>query len=411
MKQYLLIIDIIDEVLLGKSLGKVFKNKIQNVNDLNIGKIKDISYGVIRYYEQLNIIFNQLVAQSRCKNKIFILIIIGIYELRYTKKEAYSIINFLVEISSLLDKNISTKKFVNGVLRNYTRKINTIEDNLANDPRFKYSIKDWWINKIKSDYPLDYISILESFNQIPKICLRVNPKKISQADYIQILLENNINYNLYDKKIVLTNNIALGQIPLLEEGYVSIQNIGAQKLLEFFSLENAKVLDACCAPGGKMCQLLENYDVDITGIDIDKERLNTVTQNLKRLGLNAYTRVGNASDLKWWDNKEYDFIIADVPCSASGTIKKNPDIKINRTANELENIAHLQRAIVNNLFKTLKLGGRLLYITCSIFKQENEDNTRYFTQHNSNSKIIKELKILPNEYSDGFYYCLIEKIS
>jgi 16S rRNA (cytosine967-C5)-methyltransferase len=412
MKQYLLSVDIIDKVLLGESLSSVFKNKLANANNLNIGKIKDISHGVIRYYQQLNIIFNQLVTENRCSKKIFIVVLIGIYELRYSKKEAHSIINFLVELSYTIDKNINIKKFVNAVLRNYIRKVSLIDKKFNDKLEFKYSIKDWWINRIKLDYPLQFQIILEQFNKIPKICLRVNNRKISQVEYISELEKNGIKYQNYDGKLVLTNNVSASQIPLLEDGYVSIQNVGAQKLLDFFTFENnMQVLDACCAPGSKLCQLLENYDIDVTGLDINQERITKVKQNLIRLGLNANIVVGDASNLKWWDGNKYDFIIADVPCSASGTIKKNPDIKINRTIEEIDKISQLQQKILTNLFKLLKVGGRLVYITCSIFKQENEDNILYFTQNNVNTKIIKELKILPDDYSDGFYYCLLEKTS
>ena len=146
-------------------------------------------------------------------------------------------------------------------------------------------------------------------------------------------------------------------------------------------------------------------------MDIDETRLAKVQQNIQRLGLSAKLITGDATSSHWWDNKPFDFIIADVPCTASGTLKRNPDIKLHRQQSDIDKFVKTQRKIVTNLWQTLKPGGKLIYITCSIFKEENHDNIEFFKQELNMIKVVRELNILPTEYADGFYYCVIEKIN
>lgn len=409
--EYSISIQIIVDVIAGKSLNDAFNNSIINDESINISKIKDITSGVIRYYKSLVILLNRLVSKTITDKKIETTILIGLYEINHTNKPHYAIVDYLVNLSYKLTKNSKIKNFVNAVLRNYLRKKDQLHNILADNIEFKYSIDKWWIDKLSKDYPDSYEKILKANNYIPKICLRVNNKKISLTEYKKFLDLNEIPYTVIDDRLVLEKNIKINNLPYFAEGFVSVQNISAQKLLEIIDIgRNAKILDACCAPGGKMCQILENFSVDITGIDIEKNRLDKAQQNLDRLSLNAILIEGDASKLDWWDKKHFNIVIADVPCSASGTIKKNPDIKLHRKLNDIKKLVKQQREIVVNLLNVLKVGDKMLYITCSIFSDENEKNMRYLTENYKNIKIIKELHILPDEYYDGFYYCLLEKI-
>lgn len=326
------------------------------------------------------------------------------------KKPQFAIGNDLVSFTYSITNNIKLKNFVNAVIRNYLRELEYFEKKVKNNIEYKYNFPIWWIEKIKKDYPKNYNEILSNSNIIPRLGLRVNTKKIKIDDYLQLLKDNNLSFKIIDNKIVLNNNLNVQQIPLFNEGVVSIQDISAQKLIDIIEFkENSYILDACSAPGGKACQILENNTVQLLALDINSDRLKKVEQNFVRLNLLAKIIQGDASNIKWWNGKLFDIIIADVPCSASGTIKRNPDIKLHRQLTDINNFVVTQQKIVLNLWQTLKVSGKLVYITCSIFKEENQQNIEYLIKKINNAKIIKELAILPTEYVDGFYYCVLQK--
>lgn len=410
MNEYIVILDIVFEVLNGKNLNKIFNSKINK--DLNISRVKDICYGIFRNYYILKNIIDKLVTK-KSDQKIECLLLIGLYEFKFTKKPHFAITNEIVELSFKIYKNQKIKNFINAVLRNYLRNSLEVENSLLSNNEYVLNFPNVIANKLKNDYPNDYQNIIINLNKKPKLGLRVNTNKISITDYLKILESNNLEYKLIDNKIVLNDYIAINEIPLFKDGLVSIQDIGAQKITELINLNLINnALDACSAPGGKLCQILElKNNINIVGLDIDQDRLNKVRENLERLKLKAKLLVGDASNCNWWDGNLFDLVIADVPCSASGTIKRNPDIKIHRQLNDIESFVTTQMEIIINLWKTLNVGGILVYITCSIFKEENKENIKYLTKKLNNVKIVNELILLPTEYSDGFYYCILEKVS
>lgn len=413
MNEYLIIIETLTNVLHGRNLSETFAININAVTQtMNISKIKDICYGLLRnYYIEKNII-DYLVPKKVSEEKIFIVLLIAIYEIEYTKKPEFAITNELVSLSYTLTKDAKLKNFVNAVIRSYIRNKEQIKQRLSKNQEYKYNFPSWLINKLKQTYPKSYLNIIANSNQKPKISLRVNLSKITFSDYIKQLHNNSIEFELINNKIVLTHSLSVDNIPLFNQGYVSIQDISAQKLIDLIQLKNGEyILDACCAPGGKTCQILENYQVELVGLDIDATRLAKVQQNLTRLSLSAKLIHANAENLAWWDGGQFDTIIADVPCSASGTLKRNPDIKLHRQLADIANFVATQRKIVLNLWQTLKSGGTLVYITCSIFKEENQNNIQFFMQELKEIKLIKELTIFPTDSADGFYYCILQKLN
>ena len=275
-----------------------------------------------------------------------------------------------------------------------------------------YNLPEWLITKIKQQYKNQALDIFKSLMLNPSFGVRVNPLKISQADYLKLLDSNNIQYNLIDNKLVLADALNINQLPLFNDGGVSIQDIAAQYLVDLLNKNNVSinnVLDACAAPGGKTCQLLENYKCKLNALEINKPRLKRIEENLTRLKLSAKIIYGNAENKKWWNSVKYDFILADVPCSAIGTIKRNPDIKITRQEEDLLNFIATQRKITINLWDMLVDGGYMVYSTCSILNEENEQNIDYFTTTLSNFKLIDIIKILPTQNNDGLFYALIKK--
>jgi 16S rRNA (cytosine967-C5)-methyltransferase len=411
MDEYLVIYKILLSVFSGKNLGEEFNKNIKENKELNISKIKDTSSGVLRYYFILDKILGKLY-KLKPDNNILVILFIAIYEIKYTKKPQYAISNECVNLVYRLTNNIKIKNFVNAIIRNFLRSQKEIESELKNNLEYSYNFPLWLIDKIKINNPDKYEEIIKNLNSKSKLSLRINIKKTSLDKYCQVLKDNNILYNIKDETIILYKNIKIENIPLFKEGFVSIQDINAQKLNKILEFQdNSYVLDACAAPGGKTCQILENNNVKLLAIDIDKTRIKKIEQNLERLDLDATVICGDASKTNWWNSHKFDTIIADLPCSATGTIKKNPDIKINRRDTDIKNFVEKQRKIILNLWNILKDDGCLVYITCSIIPEENQDNIKYLLDKLKNAKQIKELKILPDEYGDGFYYCLLKKVT
>ena len=426
MIDYKIILNILVQVIAGKNLTEQFNLNLKNYHndvisncnsyDYNIGKIKDISYGVIRYYYEIKLILDYLIKHEVKNIEIQLILFIAIYEIKYTKKPHFAIANDLVNLTYNITKQEKIKNFINAIIRNYLRNDIEIKNKLNNNIEYTLNFPLWWIKKIKQDYKLQYIEILNNLNLKPKYAIRVNARKMNILEYINILKSNNVEYSIFKDKIILESIGNVDLIPLFNEGVVSVQDVSAQKLIELIPiLKHSYILDACCAPGGKMAQILEQYDVDdikLLGIDLSKDRLIKAKETLNRLGLNSSNvvlKVADASKLNWWDLKEFDVIIADVPCSASGTVKKNPDIKLHRKLEYINNFVITQREIIINLWNTLKNGGTLVYITCSIFKEENRQNINYLKTKLNNFNIVKDLELLPTEYSDGFYYCIVQK--
>lgn len=407
MEIYLSILNILLEVYAGKNLNEVL---IRYNNKDNFPKIKNITYGILRNYYSINYSIDKLVKHSNLQSRI--LLQIGIFELKYSKKPEYAVINDLVNFSFDLTENEKIKNFINGVLREYLRQVELLDLDIQKDYSLKYNIPDWIITKLKKQSKENYLQILNGFNHHPAFGLRVNKRKINQDEYLLKLDEANLEYKLIQNKICLVKPINITALPLFNDGFISIQDIAAQSSIEILAKHQVPakyVLDACAAPGGKTCQLLENINCKVVALDIDETRLNKVSDNLKRLNLVAELKLGNAMNKLWWNKKLFDLIIADVPCTASGTLKRNPDIKINRRESDIINFVETQRNIVINLWDMLDTNGFMLYITCSIFKEENQDNIEWFKSNLNDFELIEQFQIIPTEYNDSLFYALIKK--
>lgn len=404
MNNYELIIEILNNVYSGKNLTDEINKYKSNIN---ISRIKYIVYGVIRNYYSIDFCIHKIVKHVSKTNKIIIQI--GIYELNNSNKPHYAVVNTLVEI---LD-NGKEKKFINWVLREYQRQKENLSILIIKDYSLKYNIPNWMIDLLKKQYKNNYLKFLDGLNYHPAFGLRVNYIKKSLDEYIEILKQSNIKYIINeDNKICLEKSLDIKDVPLFLDGVSSIQDVAAQYTVNLLTKNNitpVKVLDACAAPGGKTCQILENYNCSLTAMDISSHRLERIKQNLQRLELKAKIIIGDAFNLDWWDKSKFDLIIADVPCSASGTIKRNPDIKINRSYDDVIKFTVSQRKIVLNLWNCLEDNGYLLYITCSIFRDENQDNIAWFKDNIKGFKLIDELQIIPTEYNDSLYYALVQK--
>ena len=264
--------------------------------------------------------------------------------------------------------------------------------------------------------------VFASSLQHPNLALRVNTRRISLEQYLKTLEQQKVSWRRPENitanaAVILNEPVSVHQIPGFFDGLVSVQDVGAQTTATRLDLQPGhKVLDACSAPGGKACHILELEDVHLTALDKDATRLLRVEENLSRLDLTAKTQVADATKIEsWWDAEAYDRVLLDAPCSASGVVRRHPDVKWLRREKDIDSFVRQQRALLSATWKVLAKGGKLLYTTCSIFPEENEKQVQWFLNGQSDAKIDPEYEahnghlILPNDSHDGFFHALFEK--
>lgn len=384
---------------------------------------KELCYGVCRQYFILEEIANKLVEKKIKKIEIWLAILIGIYQLKYLKKPDYAVVTESVKALEKL-KATWAKGLINAVLRNYCRLQNSPKLIPAND---NFNHPQWLIEKLKKNYPKDWQNILKANDLHPPMSLRVNQKLQDNDAYLEKLKNLKIDAKkLQFSGIEVLKPCKVNDLPGFQQGEVSVQDEAAQLAASLLDLKkNLRVLDACAAPGSKLCHILETEDnlEECFGIDIEKTRLDKIRENLNRLNLNAKLIAGDSTKPKdWWDQKLFDRILLDAPCSATGVIRRHPDIKLLRTPKDIQNAQVMQKLLLNSLWPLLKPGGLFLYATCSILPEENEEQIKNFISKNKDCKVVnKEIvwgrptghgwQILPGDYNmDGFFYSLLIKI-
>ena len=414
---------IVEQVLLGKNLDKSFDVILKKYNNSeidNLSQIKDMVYGAIRDLGKSNFYINKLVKnkiENRCLEG---LLHIALFQITHERSNNFTLVNEAVDAAKKIDHKKSA--FINAVLRNFLRKKDALQKELNEDESAVYSYPNWWIQKVKNQYPKNWKDILTIGNQRPPLALRINLKKIGVNEYSAILDKHEINHTLVGGECLIIN-IPLGvdKIPGFSEGKVSVQDFGAQLAAHLIDLKKGhKVLDACSAPGGKACHMLELNSIELLAIESDKKRTNKIQENVDRQGLKA--KILNekiSSQNKWWDKECFDRILLDVPCSASGIVRRHVDIKWLRRINDFKNFGENQQSLLRSVWPMLKENGKLLYVTCSIFEEENRDVIEKFKQDAGN---VSELsinfpsnvthinnQILPSENHDGLFYALLQK--
>ena len=401
---------IIQEVVQGKNIEKLFNQYIGKNH--NISLVKDIVYGSIRDIYLNEYFLNKLISVELKNLDIKYLLLNAFYQLSNQSIKSFTIVNENVKAAKLINNKFSG--LVNGVLRNFLRKKPEFQDPF--ELRLKYSYPEWWVEKLKNQYPQDYEAILKIGNTRAPIFLRVNVKKITHTDYINQLEKNNIKYELIlDKNYIQINeSINVQNLPGFVEGLIYIQDPAAQLAINFLDLKNdLKILDLCAAPGGKATHILERFNVLLDCYDINEERLSLIRDNLNRLGLQANI----LSQLK--TSHQYDRILIDAPCSGSGVVRRNVDIKIMRREEDIKKFQKQQMQLLEQGWSHLKKNGKLLYITCSIFNDENEDVIRLFFKKHTDVTLEKthipkdfsfiDSQLIPNSNHDGLFFQLLTK--
>ncbi len=418
----------VNQVLSGSNLTlalpKAMK-KFKEVSPQQRGGAMDLSYGTLRFYGEVDAYLKQLLEKPLSDEGIRCLLLVAIYQLLHDKADSFTVVNQAVNAAGYA-KPRWAKGLVNGVLRNFLRKQEALTDKIKNLEVAKYSYPQWWINKLKKDYPKHWQAILAVGNMHPPMTLRVNTKKISMADYLDSLKAHEIlAEQVGEQAVILDVPMSVEKVPLFTEGLVSIQDYGAQLVAPLLDAQaNMRVLDACAAPGGKTGHILELADVKLTAIDREETRIARIESNMQRLNLQATLKVGDAAKPdSWWDGKLYDRILADVPCTASGIVRRHVDIKWLRREADIASFTQQQTEILQSLWHLLSKGGKLLYVTCSIFFEENQQQIDHFIQKNadatqlpilltnsSREKInISDGQLNPSNIHDGFFYALLQK--
>lgn len=384
------------------------------------GAIQDLTYGALRYYGQLDALLSLLLDKPLHDLKLRYLLLVSLYQLQYSKAPSYAIVDHAVSTARFLSDKRGAPSLINAVLRNFIRKDSALQEQVKRNDVGKYSHPQWWVDKLRYQYPQHYETILSASNQHPSMTLRVNSRKIKVEAYQKMLDEKGIKANLiWNAALKLDQPVPAEELPGFIEGLVSVQDAGAQLAAPLLDVHDGMhVLDACAAPGGKSTHLMELAQVRLTALDSNAQRLARVAENFERLGNKPHRLIcGDALyPSEWWDGQLFDRILADVPCSASGVVSRHPDIKWLRRHTDLSVFADNQEKILNALWQTLKRGGKLLYITCSVFHEENWLLIEKFLQSHQDACLLplvhpamNQGQLLPNSLHDGFFYALFSK--
>jgi 16S rRNA (cytosine967-C5)-methyltransferase len=432
MSSRLIASQIIEQIIEEKiTLSKALHNNESfNLADKDKALIQEISYGTFRWYIQLEHILNQLL-EKRLKKKdsrLKYLMIIGLYQLAHMRIPTHAVVSETVETCKKI-KMEWAKGLVNAILRRYIREADKLNPLLNDNETVQTSHPLWLIEQLKQDWPNEWRKVLDANNQRPPMYLRINQLHHDRACYLMKLKEAGIEGKAtpYSNQGVLLEHAKnVDQLPGFSTGEVSVQELAAQLSVKLLDLKPGQnVLDACAAPGGKSSHILESQAKinSLTTVEKDPNRAKKLSETLKRLNINANIKISDINNLEdWWDKENFDRILLDAPCSATGVIRRHPDIKLLRTPEEVDKICVLQMKLLNTLWQTLKPGGLLLYVTCSILKQENSDLIKQFTTNN-NDCTLKPIKaqwgsdtgygrqiLTGQDNMDGFFYACLEKI-
>lgn len=414
------------------SLTCILEKKTPLLHSIQAGDLspfsKELCFGVCRHYYRLEAIANHLVKKKPKQTDVWLCILMGLYQLHYLKLPDYAVVKESVaQLTSI--KKIWAKGLVNAVLRTYCREQDAILQDLRHNQAFVYGHPDWLLTRIQHNFPTHAQAILQANDTHPPMTLRVNQQKITRAAYLDRLKKANIDaipHPWTEQGIVLNHPCPVSDLPEFSQGYVSVQDAAAQLAVSLLDLKpGLRLLDACCAPGGKTCHILEAQPnlKACWALDIEPKRLTRVQENLHRLNLNATLIQGDGlNPSAWWDGQLFDRILLDAPCSAIGVIRRHPDIKLLRTESEIQAIVTIQHDLLRSLWPLLAPKGILVYATCSIMPEENTKQIAQFVAEQSNCRIVINnrpwghhtttgVQILPGEDGmDGFFYCVIQKL-
>ncbi len=416
----------------GRSLDAVLGELEEQINPADRPLLKMLCYGTLRHHFRLRADLRKLLERPlKARDSVIeSLLAIGIFQLIDTRIPDHAAVSMTVEAARLL-RRPKYAGLINAVLRNFLRQ--DIGRQEAGDDESRFNHPAWFIDALRADWPDDWQQILEANNDRAPMWLRVNQNRTTTADYIDRLAQVDDGHGVlsgFIHAIRLAKPVPVAELPGFADGDVSVQDAAAQIAAPWLLMGGgSRILDACAAPGGKTGHLLELASPDsvLTAIELDPERLASIHENLERLRLDATVLAADASKPKeWWDGQPFDRILLDAPCSASGVIRRHPDIKLLRRESDIEALAGLQTRLLDALWPLLAPSGRLLYVTCSVLAAENDAVVGDFLARHSDAR---EDRVLPNynirdlmvektcgvqvlpgsQGLDGFYFACLER--
>ena len=407
---------IVARVAAGTSLAEEFERLAEEAADTPRAVLIDLTHATLRRYGRVQAIVKALSRRGRPDALVEALLWCALYALESGRYAEYTVVDQAVRACALLER-WSAKGYVNALLRALLRERGSLEARIHAEPEARYQHPRWWIELLRRDHPANWEAVLAAGNTHPPMCLRVNRRRLSVADYEGKLMAAGIPARrIGDQALLLQRPVAVERLPGFAAGEVSIQDAGAQRAARCLDLAAAqRVLDACAAPGGKSGHILESAAVELVALEADAKRCARLARNLERLGVAARVRNSDCTRLAdWWDGTPFDRVLADVPCSASGIARRHPDIKWLRRAADIAAFAARQGAILDALWQVLRPDGKLLYATCSVFAQENDAVIDALIARAPGAARLPlpdgaAAQGLPDAERDGFYYALIHK--
>ena len=399
------------------------------------GQLQDLCYGTLRHYGALRVQLDALLARPATDPALGALLAVALYQLLHTRAAPYAIVDGAVDAAARVGA-ARARGLVNAVLRNALRRGAELEAVARSRIEARYGVPDWWVDQLRIDWPDRWEAILEVSSSRPPFTVRVDPIHLSREAFIERCHLAGLDACALatPDAVRLSRAVPVEQLPGFANGHCSVQDAGAQLAAWLLApREGDRVLDACAAPGGKALHLLQRARVQLTALDIDPERLSRVRQNLERARQDARLLAADAADVAaWWDGSAFQRILLDAPCSGSGVLRRHPDIRWLRRADDLPRFAKRQRELLEAVWPTLEHGGQLLYCTCSVFAIENARVVAGFLADHADARQVccagqaaallpgngdglrvtpgGALDLLPDAEHDGFHYALLSRL-
>ncbi|MBW8901218.1 MAG: 16S rRNA (cytosine(967)-C(5))-methyltransferase RsmB [Massilia sp.] len=381
------------------------------------GAIQDIAYRAMRQLGRSETLLGLMTSKAPEPPMLYALLCcaLALIDSDPPPYEAFTVVDQAVTVAASHPDMAHAKGMVNAVLRRFLREREDLLKTALANPVAQWNYPQWWIDATRAAYPRDWQAVLAAGNAQPPLTLRVNCRKTTVDEYLRTLQAAGIGAQQIGPSAVrLDRAVNVALVPGFEQGMCSVQDAAAQLAAPLLDVaDGMRVLDACAAPGGKTGHLLELADLELTALDADPKRLVRVDENLERLGLTATLKAFEAQTKVWWDGQQYDRILADVPCTASGIVRRHPDIRWLRRKGDTLQLATLSAKILDNLWQMLRPNGKLLFVTCSLWPQESEAQAAAFAVRHQATRLDAPGQLLPTGGAgtdhDGLFYALFQK--
>jgi 16S rRNA (cytosine967-C5)-methyltransferase len=387
---------------------------------------QDLCYNALRSYGVVDVVLERLLQKPLTDSPVRGLLLTALAELAARPLSAHAVVHQAVEAAALLG-HARAKGLVNAVMRNFQRRMPELLSEIEATESGRYRHPQWWIDALRLAYPHQWESVLLESNQHPPMVLRVNRRRLPAEAYLEKLERAGIPARgLGQDAVLLEKPCRVERLPGFAAGEVSVQDAGAQRAAPFLDVRDGmRVLDACAAPGGKTGHVLELAECELLAVDADGARARRIAENLSRLKLSAKVVVGDCRmPESFWEGRPFDRILLDAPCSASGVVRRHPDIKWLRRKTDVSGFGRTQAELLEASWQVLAPEGKLLYATCSVFPEENGVQVGNFLLRHPEAEMLPlpglaegdveaprpfECQILPSAHSDGFFYALLKK--